>query len=113
MRLHTRSFTTTGILVLLTVLIFLIELTSEFRLATWLPYLLLPIPVSRLYPRHMFLFAVGVWSLLIAAGGLAPLPADEATNVLAGRAIGLLGLWILTYQLERQPAGCRLGERSH
>ena len=113
MRLHTRSFTTTGILVLLTVLIFLIELTSEFRLATWLPYLLLPIPVSRLYPRHMFLYAVGVWSLLIAAGGLAPLPADEATNVLAGRAIGLLGLWILTYQLERQPAGCRLGERSH
>ena len=112
MRLHTRSFTTTGILVLLTVLIFLIELTSEFRLATWLPYLLLPIPVSRLYPRHMFLYAVGVWSLLIAAGGLAPLPADEATNVLAGRAIGLLGLWILTYQLERQPAGCGLGERS-
>lgn len=113
MTLHTPRFTTTGSLVLLTVLIFLIELTSEFRLATWLPYLLLPIPVSRLYPRHMFLFAVGVWSLLIAAGGLAPLPADEATNALASRAIGLLGLWIITYQLERQPAGCGLGERSH
>ncbi len=113
MTLHPPRFTTTGVLVLLTVLIFLIELTSEFRLATWLPYLLLPIPVSRLYPRHMFLFAVGVWSLLIAAGGLAPLPADEATNALASRAIGLLGLWIITYQLERQPAGCGLGERSH
>jgi hypothetical protein len=52
---HTARFTTTGILVLLTGLIFLAELTSEFRLATWLPYFLLTIPASRLYPRHIFL----------------------------------------------------------
>ncbi|MCS6288872.1 MAG: response regulator [Nitrospira sp.] len=112
MTLHTARFTTTGILVLLTGLIFLAELTSEFRLATWLPYFLLTIPASRLYPRHMYLFAVGGWSLLIAAGCLAPLPADEATNMLMSRTIGILGLWTITYQLARQPAACNLREVS-
>nr|MBP9636674.1 response regulator [Nitrospira sp.] len=96
--------------VLLTGLIFLAELTSEFRLATWLPYFLLTIPASRLYPRHIFLVAVGGWSLLIVAGCLAPFPAEEATNALVSRAIGILGVWIIAYQLDRQPAACGLRE---
>ena len=110
MTLHTARFMTTGILVLLTGLIFLAELTSEFRLATWLPYFLLTIPASRLYPRHIFLVAVGGWSLLIVAGCLAPFPAEEATNALVSRAIGILGVWIIAYQLDRQPAACGLRE---
>ena len=110
MTLHTARFTTTGILVLLTGLIFLAELTSNFKFATWLPYFLLTIPASRLYPRHRFLFAVGGWSLLIAAGCLAPFPAEEATNALVSRAIGILGVWIIAYQLDRQPAACGLRE---
>ena len=110
MTLHTARFMTTGILVLLTGLIFLAELTSNFKFATWLPYLLLTIPASRLYPRHMFLFAVGGWSLLIAAGCLAPFPAEEATNALVSRVIGILGVWIIAYQLDRQPAACGLRE---
>lgn len=107
---HNPRFSTTALLVLLTGLIFLAELKTEFRLATWLPYLLLPVPASRLYPRHIFVFAVGSWSLLIAAGCLAPLPADEATTALASRTIGILGVWIIAYQLERRPACCGLGE---
>lgn len=110
MTLHSPRFTTTGILVLLTGLIFLAELNTEFRLATWLAYLLLPVPASRLYPRHLFLFAVGGWSLLIAAGCLAPLQTDEATNALVSRTIGILGLWIIAYQLDRPPAACGLQE---
>lgn len=110
MTLHTARFMTTGILVLLTGLIFLAELTSNFKFATWLPYFLLTIPASRLYPRHMFLFAVGGWSLLIAAGCLAPFPAEEATNALVSRTIGILGVWIIAYQLDRQPAACGLRE---
>lgn len=108
----TARFTTTGLLVLLTGLIFLAELISEFRLASWVAYLLLPVPASRLYPRHMFLFAVGGWSLLMAAGCLTPLPTDEATNTLVSRTIGILGLWIIAYQLARQPAACGLQEVS-
>lgn len=110
MTLHTARFTTTGILVVLTGLIFLAELHTEFRQATWVAYLLLPVPASRLYPRHMFLFAVGSWSLLMAAGWLAPLPTGEATNALVSRTIGILGLWIIAYQLDRQPAACGLRE---
>ena len=106
----TARFTTTGLLVLLTGLIFLAELISEFRLASWVAYLLLPVPASRLYPRHMFLFAVGGWSLLIAAGCLAPFPAEEATNALVSRVIGILGVWIIAYQLDRQPVACGLRE---
>ena len=109
---HSPRFTTTGLLVLLTGLIFLAELTSEFRLVTWLPYFFLTIPAARLYPRHVVLSAVGGWSLLIAAGFLAPFPADEATNALVSRAIGLLGIWIIAYQLDRQPAACDLREIS-
>ncbi len=112
MTLHTARFTTTGLLILLTGLIFLAELTSEFRLATWLPYFFLTIPAARLYPRHMFLFTVGGWSLLIATGFLASFPVGEATDALVSRAIGLLGVWILAYQLNRQPAAFGLREIS-
>lgn len=104
----TARFTTTGLLVLLTGLIFLAELISEFRLATWLPYLFLPIPASRLFSRHHFLLAVTGWSLLIAAGCLAPVPAEEATNALMNRAIGILGLWIVAYRLDRESVACSL-----
>lgn len=98
---HATRSTTTGILVLLTGLIGLAELQSEFRQATWLAYLMLAVPASRLYSRQVFRFAVGGWSLLIAAGLLPPLLAGEATADLVNRTIGLIGLWIIAYLLEQ------------
>ncbi len=114
MRPHTTRSTTTAILLLLTGLIFLAELTSEFRLATWLPYFLLAILVSQLYSRRIFRFAVGGWSLLIAAGFLAPLSSDNVTTDLSDRTIGMVGLWITAYLLDQQRAfGGQQSEHGH
>lgn len=99
---HTTRSTITGILVLLTGLIGFAELQSEFKLATWLAYLMLAGPVFRQYSREVFRFAVGGWSLLITAGFLPPLLAGEATTDLVNRTIGLIGLWITAYLLEQE-----------
>ena len=91
--------TTSVILVMLTGLTFFADLQFEFGFATWLPYFLLAIPVSRLYSRRIFLGAVGVWTLLIAAKVLAHLPSDDVTTDLFNRTFGIVGLWITAYLL--------------
>ncbi|MGZ8394925.1 MAG: PAS domain S-box protein, partial [Nitrospira sp.] len=93
--------TTSVILVMLTGLTFFADLQFEFGFATWLPYFLLAIPVSRLYSRRIFLGAVGGWTLLIAAKVLAHLPSDDVTTDLFNRTFGIVGLWITAYLLSQ------------
>jgi CheY-like chemotaxis protein/HPt (histidine-containing phosphotransfer) domain-containing protein len=91
--------TTTGILIVLTGFVFCADLQFESGFAAWLPYFILSIPVSRLYSRRVFLFAVGGWSLLIMATLLAHIPAADLTTGLFNRILGIVGLWITAYLL--------------
>ena len=92
---------TTGILIVLTGFVLCADLQFEFGFATWLPYFMLAVPVSRLYSRRVFLFAVGGWSLLITATLLAHIPTADPTTGLFNRTLGIVGLWITAYLLYR------------
>lgn len=80
------------------------DLQFEFGFATWLPYFLLAIPVSRLYSHRVFLCSVGGWTLLITAKLPTYLPNDDLTTDFFNRTFGIIGLWVTAYFLYPEPS---------
>lgn len=84
------------LIVLCTLVIFFIDLYFPLSLVPWVPYLVLAIAVSRLYPPRVLLLAVVFWSLAIMGEPLLPPHSGEdIVQGLVNRTIGMLTLWIL------------------